>query len=118
MGGINMRKLLIVILVVASIGLATHTQANTQHLSNKQIVKQELTKAGYGSQWTYVNKLVQYESGWHVNARNGRYYSLFQTTYYSKDVRKQTRHFIRYAKARYGSPKGAWTKGICVKGWY
>ncbi|WP_250786651.1 hypothetical protein [Periweissella fabalis] len=71
-----------------------------------------------GSQQYYLNRIITRESGWNINARNGRYYGLFQTTnVWGRNALDQGWQGMNYIRARYGSPYWAWMH-ILRTGWY
>lgn len=70
------------------------------------------------TQQYYLDLLINYESGWNVNARNGQYVGLFQTTgIYDMSVEGQAKVGLAYIANRYGNPQGAWNH-IQAIGWY
>lgn len=70
------------------------------------------------SQQYYLDRIITRESGWNLNARNGRYYGLFQTTnVWDKSVIGQCWQGMNYIRARYGTPYGAW-QHVLRTGWY
>lgn len=76
-------------------------------------------KYGWGkTQQSYLNKVISYESGWNLYAGNGPYRGLFQTTgVRDMSALGQAKHGLKYIKARYGTPQGAWNH-IQRTGWY
>lgn len=71
-----------------------------------------------GSQQNYLDRIISRESGWRLNARNGRYYGLFQTTNVrDKSVMGQCWQGMNYIRARYGTPAKAW-QHVLKTGWY
>lgn len=70
------------------------------------------------NQQYYIDRIITRESGWNLNARNGRYYGLFQTTnVYDKSVMGQSWQGFNYIRARYGNPAKAW-QHVLRTGWY
>lgn len=71
-----------------------------------------------GSQQYYLNRIITRESGWNLNARNGRYFGLFQTTNVrDKSVSGQCWQGMNYIRARYGTPSNVW-QHVLRTGWY
>ena len=70
------------------------------------------------SQQYYLDLVINYESGWNLNAVNGQYVGLFQTTGISDmSVEGQAKVGLAYMHNRYGNPQGAW-QHIQAMGWY
>ncbi|MCM2437132.1 hypothetical protein EFS54_07860 [Periweissella beninensis] len=110
------KKIIISTLVLMTMFAVVAPVANTQTVaasvtSNKKAVD-TLAKKKYHwnkTQIKYLHKVIKYESGWKLNARNGQYYGLFQTTNVrDKSAKGQAKQGLKYIHSRYGKPSGAW----------
>lgn len=116
----------IVLMFVLTFAVATTVMTQTQvhadaSVSSNQKAVYKVAKVNYGwgkVQAQYLNKIISRESGWNVNARNGRYVGLFQTTNVrSRTATGQAKQGLRYIQARYGTPHRAWNH-VLRTGWY
>lgn len=106
--------------LVITVVVSNEVHADASVASTKQTVL-GVAKKYYrwnGSQQYYLDRIISRESGWKLNARNGRYYGLFQTTnVWDKSVMGQCWKGMNYIRARYGTPSNAW-RHVLKTGWY
>lgn len=112
---------LVLITMVSVVAPVANTQTVDASVTSNKKAVDALAKNKYHwnkTQIKYLHKIIKYESGWKLHARNGQYYGLFQTTNVrDKSAKGQAKQGLKYIHNRYGKPSRAWSHIRSYK-WY